>query len=143
MDSDKQSPRWPITTGMWNRLFATLLIAVGLVASADAQRSRYTVEDESTITRTLAFAAGSGRRLDVRNIDGFLHVTAGDVYSDFDVQLKPEPLPTVSESSSGRGRYRISRNRSMIGTINGAGPEFELRTFNSNVYVRKGPDSRR
>ena len=63
----------------------------------------------------------------------------GDVYSDFDVQLKPEPLPTVSESSSGRGRYRISRSRSIIGTINGGGPEFELRTFNSNVYVRKGP----
>lgn len=63
----------------------------------------------------------------------------GDVYSDFDVQLKPEPLPTVSDSTSGRGRYRISRNRSIVGTINGGGPEFELRTFNSNVYVRKGP----
>lgn len=63
----------------------------------------------------------------------------GDVFSDFEVQVKPEPLPTVSESSSGRGRYRISRNRSIVGTINGGGPDFELRTFNSNVYVRKGP----
>ena len=63
----------------------------------------------------------------------------GDVHSDFDVQLKPEPLPTVSESSSGRGRYRISRSNSIVGTINGGGPDFELRTFNSNVYVRKGP----
>ena len=63
----------------------------------------------------------------------------GDVYSDFDVQLKPEPVPTVSESSGSRGRYRISRNRSIVGTINGGGPEIELRTFNSNVYVRKGP----
>ncbi|HEV3141971.1 MAG TPA: DUF4097 family beta strand repeat-containing protein [Vicinamibacterales bacterium] len=62
----------------------------------------------------------------------------GDVYSDFDVQLKPEALPTVSESSSGRGRYRISGNKSIVGTINGGGPDFELRTFNSNVYVRKG-----
>lgn len=63
----------------------------------------------------------------------------GDVYSDFDVQLKPEPLPTVSDNSSGRGRYRITRNKSIVGTINGGGPEVELRTFNSNVYVRKGP----
>jgi hypothetical protein len=62
----------------------------------------------------------------------------GDVYSDFDVQLKPAALPTVSESSSGRGRYRISGNKSIVGTINGGGPDFELRTFNSNVYVRKG-----
>jgi len=63
----------------------------------------------------------------------------GEVFSDFDVQLKPEALPAVRESSSGRGRYRISRNKSIVGTINGGGPDFELRTFNSNVYVRKGP----
>jgi hypothetical protein len=64
--------------GMCSRLFATLVIAVGLMDSADAQRSRYPIVDESTITRTLAFAAGSGRQLDVRNLNGFLHVTAGD-----------------------------------------------------------------
>jgi hypothetical protein len=29
-------------------------------------------------------------------------------------------------------------SRSINGTINGGGPEIELRTFNSNVYVRKG-----
>ena len=63
---------------MSTRLFAILVIAVGLIGSADAQRSRYTVVDESTMTRTLAFAAGGGRALDVRNINGFLHVTAGD-----------------------------------------------------------------
>ena len=62
----------------------------------------------------------------------------GDVYSDFDVQLAPAASsPTVQETSSSNGRYRINRNRSVVGTINGGGPEFELRTFNSNVYVRK------
>jgi hypothetical protein len=65
----------------------------------------------------------------------------GDVYSDFDVQLSPS-APLIRENSQesrGRnGRYRISRNRSIVGAINGGGPEFELRTFNSNVYVRKG-----
>jgi len=63
----------------------------------------------------------------------------GDVYSDFDVQLAPAAAaPTVEETRSSNGRYRINRNRSIVGTINGGGPEFELRTFNSNVYVRKG-----
>lgn len=63
----------------------------------------------------------------------------GDVYSDFDVQLAAaSSAPTVEENRNSNGRYRISRNRSIIGTINGGGPEFELRTFNSNVYVRKG-----
>ena len=61
----------------------------------------------------------------------------GDVYSDFDVQLAPS-APVVQESRGSNGRYRISRNRSIVGAINGGGPEFELRTFNSNVYVRKG-----
>jgi DUF4097 and DUF4098 domain-containing protein YvlB len=61
----------------------------------------------------------------------------GDVYSDFDVQLAAS-TPVVQEARSSNGRYRISRNRSIVGAINGGGPEFELRTFNSNVYVRKG-----
>jgi Toastrack DUF4097 len=61
----------------------------------------------------------------------------GDVYSDFDVQLTPSS-PTVQQDRGGDGRYRIRRSRSIVGTINGGGPEFELRTFNSDVYVRKG-----
>ena len=62
----------------------------------------------------------------------------GDVYSDFDVQLAQASAPTVQETRGGNGRYRINRNRTVVGAINGGGPEFELRTFNSNVYVRKG-----
>ena len=61
----------------------------------------------------------------------------GEVYSDFDVQLAAS-APVVQESRSNNGRYRISRNRSIVGAINGGGPQFELRTFNSNVYVRRG-----
>src|SRR5687768_5322789 len=61
----------------------------------------------------------------------------GDVYSDFEVQLAPS-APVVQESRGTSGRYRIRRNRSIVGAINGGGPEFELRTFNSNVYVRRG-----
>jgi hypothetical protein len=62
----------------------------------------------------------------------------GDIYSDFDMQLAPTAAPTIQDSRSSNGRYRVSRNRSVVGAINGGGPEFELRTFNSNVYVRKG-----
>jgi hypothetical protein len=62
----------------------------------------------------------------------------GDVYSDFDVQLRPASQPAIQENTQGGGRYRVVRTRSVVGTIKGGGPEFELRTFNSNVYVRKG-----
>jgi len=57
------------------RTLATVAIGVALIGSAYAQRSsRYDVVDESTVTRTLSFAAGGGRSLDVRNINGFIHV---------------------------------------------------------------------
>jgi len=56
-------------------MLTTLAMAVALVGTTDAQRpGRYDVMDESTVTRTLSFAAGGGRTLDVRNINGFIHV---------------------------------------------------------------------
>ena len=59
------------------RTLATVVLGVALIGPAQAQRSsRYDVVDESTITRTLSFAAGGGRTLDVRNINGFIHVEA-------------------------------------------------------------------
>jgi hypothetical protein len=74
--------------GMSTRTLATVAIAAALIGPAHAQRSsRYDVVDESTVTRTLSFAAnpttqsprrgdpgGGGRILDVRNINGFIHV---------------------------------------------------------------------
>jgi hypothetical protein len=62
---------------MWQRTWATLAIGVTFVAAAGAQRpSRYQIVDESEVTRTLNFAAGGGRILDVRNTNGFIHVEA-------------------------------------------------------------------
>lgn len=36
------------------------------------------------------------------------------------------------------GKYRISLERAVIGSINGGGPEFNLQNFNGNIYIRKG-----
>lgn len=36
------------------------------------------------------------------------------------------------------GRTRIDVDTSIYGSVNGGGPEFELRTFNGNIYLRKG-----
>lgn len=53
----------------------TVAVFAALVGGTHAQRmSRYDVVDESTVTRTLSFAAGGGRMLDVRNINGFIHL---------------------------------------------------------------------
>jgi hypothetical protein len=48
------------------------------------QNTRYPVVDESTIARTLHFATGGDRTLDVRAINGSIHVSSGD---GGDVQL--------------------------------------------------------
>jgi hypothetical protein len=67
------------------RAFATAVIGLALAGTAQAQRSdRYEVMDDAVITRTLSFAAGGGRTLDVRNINGFIHVEAT---SDSTVQM--------------------------------------------------------
>jgi hypothetical protein len=63
----------------------------------------------------------------------------GDIYSDFDVQLRASSTqPVTIDNRSRGGRYRVEIDRGMIGAINGGGPEFELRTYNGNIYVRKG-----
>jgi DUF4097 and DUF4098 domain-containing protein YvlB len=63
----------------------------------------------------------------------------GDVFTDFDMQMLPARGAAVKDSrSNGRGRYEIEVNRSIYGTVNGGGPEIEMRTFHGSVYVRKG-----
>lgn len=70
------------------RTWATVAIGLALIGTVQAQRSRYDVIDESTVTRTLNFAgsaSGSGGRiLDVRNTNGFIHVEGA---SDSAVQM--------------------------------------------------------
>jgi hypothetical protein len=66
-----------------------------------------------------------------------LRSSNGGVYSTFDVALTAQPA-VVRDTGRERGGYEITMNRSTYGSINGGGPEIEVRTFNSNVYVRKG-----
>jgi hypothetical protein len=87
----------------------------------------------------------------------------GEVYTDFDVQIQRQrttstsvqvpPVPPVPPTPpapprdgpnprprpirGGRGT-RVEVDTSIAGTVNGGGPEFELRTFNGDVYLRKG-----
>ncbi len=61
----------------------------------------------------------------------------GDVYSDFDIVLKPG-LQKVEEGKREGGKFRISFEKSILGSINGGGPEFKFNTFNGDIYIRKG-----
>lgn len=59
----------------------------------------------------------------------------GDVYTDFDLRIAATPAPQGTRQN---GQYRIEVNKSIAGTLNGGGPEFDLHTFNGDVYLRKG-----
>jgi hypothetical protein len=64
----------------------------------------------------------------------------GGIYTDFDIQLQSigsNALSTTSSRANQRGPY-VEIDRNMFGTINGGGPDFELRTVNGNLYIRKG-----
>jgi DUF4097 and DUF4098 domain-containing protein YvlB len=68
-----------------------------------------------------------------------LRTDNGDVFTDFDLQMTTPKDGAVVKDSRGRGgAYRIEIDRAIYGTINGGGPEFELRSFNGNVYLRRG-----
>jgi len=55
----------------------------------------------------------------------------GEAWSDFDVESRP-----AGEDNRNRGGR--PRDRSVVEAINGGGPEFDLRTLNGNIYIRKG-----
>jgi hypothetical protein len=60
----------------------------------------------------------------------------GEVYSDFDMSLKQDVAKKEVPQREG-GKYQISFDRSVLGTINGGGPEIQFSTFNGNIYIRK------
>lgn len=63
----------------------------------------------------------------------------GNVYTDFDLQMLPQSTaPVVEDTRRSGGRYQVKVDKVIYGAVNGGGPEIELRTFNGEVYVRKG-----
>lgn len=83
----------------------------------------------------------------------------GDVYTDFDIQTTPAPPASGAPGrradrdrdsrrpnnrdprdlkDKSRGAFELRVDRAIYGTVNGGGPEVELRTFNGDVYLRKG-----
>ncbi len=62
----------------------------------------------------------------------------GSIYSDFDVKVEPDASkPVVEDSRSKDGKYRISVDKGVTGTINGGGPEYTFQTMNGNILIHK------
>jgi hypothetical protein len=62
----------------------------------------------------------------------------GNVYTGFDLATLSQSAPQVEDTRGSGGRYRVEVNKGIYGSVNGGGTEIELRTFNGDVYLRKG-----
>lgn len=61
----------------------------------------------------------------------------GDVYSDFDIQVKQAPQKAVEDERKEGGGYKISFEKAVYGSINGGGPEFQFKTYHGDIFIRK------
>lgn len=59
----------------------------------------------------------------------------GDIFTDFDIEIKEREK--ISDQSDENGRYKIMLEDWTYGKINGGGPEYLLKTFRGNIYLRK------
>lgn len=67
----------------------------------------------------------------------------GDVFSDFDVQLQAaQPQQVVEDGRKDGGKYRVRIDKTVHGTINGGGPEYQFTNFNGGIYIRRAGGSR-
>ena len=67
----------------------------------------------------------------------------GDVYSDFDVQLQAtRPQQLEEDGRKSGGKYRVRIDKTVHGTINGGGPEYQFTNFQGEIYIRKAGGAR-
>ncbi len=61
----------------------------------------------------------------------------GEIYSDFDVLMQKTDA-RIDKNEKGKGKYRVTLEKGMRGTINGGGQEIQFSNFNGSIYIRKG-----
>lgn len=61
----------------------------------------------------------------------------GDIFTDFDMQLD-KSAARVDKNEKGKGKYRVTVEKVMRGTVNGGGQEIQFTNFNGDIYIRKG-----
>lgn len=59
----------------------------------------------------------------------------GEVWTDFEMKL--QSTPKVESGRASDGRYKVSFERTVTGTINGGGPDMSFTTMNGQIRLRK------
>ena len=95
-------------------------------ADAQAPMAFTTLNGEVDVTLPAAIKANLKLRTD-----------NGDTFTDFDIPAAPS-RPAPRGSRQGDGRFRLEVERAVLASLNGGGPDIELRSFNGRVYLRRG-----
>ena len=62
----------------------------------------------------------------------------GDIVTDFDIRIDPTAnAPIVTDERAKNGRYRVTRGRTLTGTINGGGREVQITSYNGRLTIQK------
>jgi len=62
----------------------------------------------------------------------------GEILTDFDVQVQSAPVQqSVEDGRPHGGKYLVKVDKTVHGTINGGGPEYQFTNFNGGIYIRK------
>ena len=64
-----------------------------------------------------------------------LRTDHGEIYSDFDFKLGGGAITQKNDTSD--GRFKVTMDKTITGTINGGGTESTFTTFNGPIYIRK------
>lgn len=68
----------------------------------------------------------------------FMKSDQGEVYSDFDMKVETTSVKQEANTRDRKGKFRVTLDKGMRGTINGGGPEYQFTNFNGDIYIRKG-----
>ncbi len=61
----------------------------------------------------------------------------GNIYSDFDMNIRETSQKQEEDNRKEGGKYRITFEKTIAGTINGGGVELTFNTFQGDIFIRK------
>ena len=61
----------------------------------------------------------------------------GEILSDFDVKLDANVKDPVEKGRQPDGTFHVRLDKTLHGSINGGGPEYQFRSFNGQILIRK------
>ena len=96
--------------------------------------------DKITPDKPMSFATWNGD-VDVTfptNIKAnvMLKSERGDVYSDFEISLIESPNKAKGGERNEGGKYKISFEHAIYGSINGGGSEYSFKNYNGDIFIR-------